>query len=397
MLIATVGQTPDPVLVSLMEHTPDGVILIASQDSHPTAAAVLAEFKHELKHHTLLIEDPESLIESYQTALKALKKAKEWEARVILAEITAGTKPMIAGLALALTGQGVTFSYVGGTRRDETGRVISGHEKIRLLEDPTTRYYTQEWSAFRQAWNAGRMLEAQAWLERILSRPLTPSEERFHRHLLGITRGMDAWDRFQHAEALERFRAHLEPALAIAEAWHHGAKVRVLTALEEAQAFLERIVQARGKPVPELLQDLLANAERRAQAGRYDDALARLYRAVELAAEVDLYERHGLRIREPDSWPAGVPDYLRERARGMLGLKEVLDLAFDLSLHYGASGTRAQVLRGDYNSKLHPLLRRRHESILAHGTRPVTREDYEKMRDYLHNLGLEPAPEWPRW
>jgi CRISPR-associated protein (TIGR02710 family) len=279
VLILTVGTTREPLEVALSEHAPEGVVFLASQASHPVAAELLRDYGASFRHHTLLLEDAESLLEAYQKALLALRKALEWEAKAIVADLTGGTKPMAAGLTLALTGRGVVFSYVGGERRDpETGRVLSGHERLRLLEDPTARFGLREWAGFTRAWNALNLGMALSELESLLSRPLSPSEARFYRAMQGVVEGLMEWDRFRHQEALKRLSAHLPVALAVAEAWGHGSKVRVLKGLEALLPHLQSIVEAGEKPTFPLLQDLLANAERRAALGRFDDALARLYR-----------------------------------------------------------------------------------------------------------------------
>lgn len=396
VLIVTVGQSRGPVEFALTEHAPGGVVFIASQDSQVVVAELVREYGGSLRHHTLLLEDPESLTESYRAAQQALRKALEWEARGVVADLTGGTKPMVAGVVLALSGRGVTFSYVGGERRDEAGRVVGGSERMRWLEDPTTRYGVREWSDFTQAWNGGQMGAARAHLEALLQRELSPSEGRFYRHLKGIVEGLAAWDRFQHGLARERLREHLEPALAVAEAWHHGSKVRVLQGLEEGLKRLEALLERGDAPSFELLADLLANAERRAAAGRYDDALARLYRAVELAAEADIYARHKLVLRQPETYPPALAD-LKSRAGGLRGLKETLSLAFDIDTRVRQSNTLAQQLFGDFGQRLQELLQRRNHSILAHGTKPVEAADYEALRDYLAGKGLEAAPPWPRW
>lgn len=44
--------------------------------------------------------------------------------------------------------------------------------------------------------------------------------------------------------------------------------------------------------------DLLANAKRRKDEGRIDDAVARLYRAIEVVAQVALKDRHGFKSSE---------------------------------------------------------------------------------------------------
>ncbi|MCX7602379.1 MAG: TIGR02710 family CRISPR-associated protein, partial [Meiothermus sp.] len=79
-----------------------------------------------LRFHTLLLDDPEDMGEVFRKAHEALRKALEWEAQVVVADITGGTKSMAAGTVLALSGQGVTFSYIGGSQRDAQGRVGSG-------------------------------------------------------------------------------------------------------------------------------------------------------------------------------------------------------------------------------------------------------------------------------
>jgi CRISPR-associated protein (TIGR02710 family) len=397
VLILTVGTTREPLEVALSEHAPEGVVFLASQASHPVDAELLRDYGASFRHHTLLLEDAESLLEAYQKALLALRKALEWEAKAIVADLTGGTKPMAAGLTLALTGRGVVFSYVGGERRDpETGRVLSGHERLRLLEDPTARFGLREWAGFTRAWNALNLGMALSELESLLSRPLSPSEARFYRAMQGVVEGLMEWDRFRHQEALKRLSAHLPVALAVAEAWGHGSKVRVLKGLEALLPHLQSIVEAGEKPTFPLLQDLLANAERRAALGRFDDALARLYRALELAVEADLQERLGFALKDPKTWPEGFPESLKERVLKPRGLMELLEAAFDLDLAFGQRGTLAQRLYGEKN-RLQALLQKRHESILAHGTRPVEREDYERLRDFLAGLDerLKPLPPWP--
>jgi len=326
VLIATVGYTEDPLQYSIVEHEPQGLLLLASQDSLDTAASIRRSF-NDLHSQVLIIEDAESLIESFKTTRKAYSIAKRWEAKAVIADLSGGTKPMTAGAALALSGLGVTFSYIGGGKRDQHGRVVTGSEELRLLEDPTERFHELELRAFRNAWNYGRMDAAADNLKYILHREslLSPSEKKFYEHLLFVVLGLSSWDRFHHSKALEEIEGGLPIALAIAEAWHHGSKVRVLSELESQLDQLRTIVAKTGYPTLPLLADLLANADRRAEAGHYDDAVARLYRALELAAEADLYHRTGIALNKPASWPSSLKPFLQERSEKLLGLQSVLD------------------------------------------------------------------------
>jgi len=396
-LIATVGRTRNPVEASILEHAPELVLLIASQDTMGVASELREAFP-ELEVKAFLLDDPESLRESFRLARRVYLEARERGAQSIVADITGGTKPMTAGLTLALSGLGVVFSYVGGERRDPvTGRVQSGAERVRQLEDPTERYLEAEWRAFKSAWNGWRMDTATEVLGRILRLPtLSSSEKRFYGHLREVAVGMGAWDRFHHRSALEKLEGNIPIALAIAEAWRHGAKVRVLSELEGRLGALRKLVEKEGKPTFHLLADLLANAERRAAAGRYDDALARLYRALELAAEADLYHHAGVVLRDPATWPDTLGNDLRERARKLAGLKSVLDLVFDIELRLGHQGSLGQRIWGMLGT-LEPLLERRHKSILAHGSKPVGREDYQAFRKVFEELDLSAMEPWPVW
>lgn len=396
VLIATVGQTAEPILTAITFHAPEAVVLIASQGSQAIAGRISGEFRGELLIYTVLIDDAESLSQSYTAAQRALERALEWEAMLITADLTGGTKPMVAGLTLALSGRGVTFSYVGGDTRNAQGRVQSGSERVIALEDPTVRYHVREWAAFQSAWNAGRFTEAKTLLER-LPGPLSRAHERFYRHLIGLCDALLAWDRFQHEAAAVLLERHLEPALSIAEAWRHGAKVRVLSELEKQAEHLATLSDPTELPTRLLLADLLANAQRRADAGRFDDALARLYRATELAAEVDIAERYGFSLKNPNGWPDTVSPELKRRAGGLLGLKETLDLACDLDIFRSKTGTIAQHLAGDYHSTLRPLLHKRHRSILAHGLQAVGYDDFRGLWTFLESYGFTPALPWPRW
>lgn len=209
VLILTVGQTLEPLEFALAEHAPlKGVVFVASQSSYPVAGDLLRQYGGQFNHHTLLINDHEDLNEAYRKGLEALQKALEWDGRPILADISGGTKTMVAGLTLALSGKGVTFSYVGGSQRDAQGRVVSGSERMRLLEDPTQRYGLREWEGFRRAWNGADFRAAQDFLSELLARPLTPSEQRFYTHLKGVAEAMLDWDLFRHKAAWQKLEAH---------------------------------------------------------------------------------------------------------------------------------------------------------------------------------------------
>jgi len=397
-LIQTVGLTDGPIVASLRAHKPDFVVFLASERSLPYVEKALAQVPVP-GHKALRIGNPEDMNEVFAAGRKAYRLLKEAGVGAFLADPTGGTKTMAAGLTLALAGLGFTFVYVGGNKRDEVGRVISGHEEIRRLDDPTERFHVFEQRAFMQAWNGWRMQSAAQIVGRILkdADEMAESERAYFNALLHITRGMYEWDRFRHAKAAKLLRNNLPTALKIAREWGHAQKIRVLEDLEarlETLAAINLAVNS-AKPTFAVLEDLLANAERRADAGRYDDALARLYRALELALEAYFNERHGLKLKQYESWPKDLKRVVATSTKRM-GLFELIDAGQRLAEHFSEEAALpCQLYRR--KERLRRLVEDRHRSILAHGVQPVDDEDYRSMFDFLAELGLRPARPWPRW
>jgi len=400
-LIQTVGLTAGPLVASLKAHRPDFVVFVASPASLAYVTEALAAVPG-LAHTTLTVEDPEAMDTAFRAGRRAYQLIKEKGAEELLVDPTGGTKTMVAGLSLALAGLGFTFVYVGGAKRDAAGRVIPGHERVRTMPDPTERYHVFEQRAFIRAWNEWRMQSAAAAVEEILKTGerdpdlLSEPERRYFEGLLEVTQGMHAWDLFRHKEAHERLSRGLPKALAEAEAWGHEGKLRVLRALKARLPTLEATAKDNlsGRPTFRVLADLLANAERRAEAGRFDDALARLYRAVELALEAHFFETYGFFLDKPDTWPKE----LRRRVdtRPAYGLFKTLERATHLSWALNEKGTLPLLIYAKKN-ELQKLTDDRHKSILAHGVVPVEQRDYERFKAFLLGLELEPAEPWPRW
>lgn len=148
-----------------------------------------------------------------------------------------------------------------------------------------------------------------------------------------------------------------------------------------------------------LLQDLLANADRRIERGEYDDAVARLYRAVGLYLEILLTEA-GVKIEEtrytlPEK-AVGVMQKFREhqrKGRNVLELSSIPDmakLAAQLEPHKGAA-----LWRSLEEGKLGSILKKRNQSILAHGVQPIGKELAEGLRHaLLEEFDLQSKPIW---
>ncbi|MCL0038922.1 TIGR02710 family CRISPR-associated CARF protein [Dehalococcoidia bacterium] len=135
-----------------------------------------------------------------------------------------------------------------------------------------------------------------------------------------------------------------------------------------------------------VLHHNLVNADRRAQEGKYDDAVARLYRAVELIAQILLARRHidtsEVKVEDlPTDWreavePAGEPM--------KLGQEKAFALLESLGEKIGREYRE--------NKKLRHYLSKRNSSILAHQLEPMTGEIYEELSSEVNQLAERSFP-----
>ena len=196
--------------------------------------------------------------------------------------------------------------------------------------------------------------------------------------------GYDLWDRFQHRDAATRLAAVSKNGNDI-RAWFVGHGGEVLSMIQRHFELLNQLPNVSRL----FVLDLLANARRCAFRGRYDDAVARLYRACEAAAqfriaELGLSERADGKVRVEQ-----LPERLKEQWSGRrvdetgmpLGVQDGHELLREVNEPLGLKFF--EIGLGD--RKQSPL-NERNNSILAHGQSPISTRGYEKLRDRLNEL-----------
>src|SRR5690606_12137883 len=124
-----------------------------------------------------------------------------------------------------------------------------------------------------------------------------------------LAKALDAWDRFDHRtskKALDNVAKAANDLRAVLGAVRGD---HVLSGVARLAEHLGKLGQAT-PPSRHHVLDLLANAKRRKDEGRFDDAVARLYRATEAIAHVAPKERHGVESTDKASLDR-VPEALR--------------------------------------------------------------------------------------
>jgi len=132
----------------------------------------------------------------------------------------------------------------------------------------------------------------------------------------------------------------------------------------------------KGKPGWDMCVDLWLNALRRGERGRYDDAVARLYRLLEAAAQARVFAMYGLETGR--IVPSELPDSLRSAVfmkkdrkdaavYAQLGLNHTVELLRDRDPDDAFVGAYAPACGREERLQGPPWLVKRNNSILAHG------------------------------
>ncbi|WP_083774258.1 TIGR02710 family CRISPR-associated CARF protein [Ammonifex degensii] len=315
------------------------------------------------------VDDPDDLASCYRKLIELENRIRERfgpDAEVI-ANYTGGTKTMSVALALlAALREGWDLSVNIGPRFDLIKVRGGDHAVFADKQVVAAELYRSQAAEFLRsyAYDTADKVLSQLTTRYQLSSDL---RDRFLR-IRRLCQAFYAWDVFDHRKALELLRLvggekvapYIEAALGLA-----GEKKKV-TGYE---------------PV----MDLLLNAERRAEQGRYDDAVARLYRALEMTAQVRLRQAWNLDTGNLalDRLPPELRDkYLPwqdEKGRIRLGLVKSFELLAELNDPVG------QLWR-QQEPKMRNALEARNSSILAHGTVPLSEASYRQYGSVIEGF-----------
>jgi CRISPR-associated protein (TIGR02710 family) len=332
-------------------------------------------------------------------------EVERWLARgpdfAVVADFTGGTKCMSAALALQARRWPCRFSFVGGTERtkDNVGVVISGKEQVLHGSNPWDALGYQAVEDALVLFDQGAAGAAGRLLEQTLRNVEGPARKRELASLKCLVEAYDAWDRFEHREALNKLNEVQKYDNDLGAVLGRQRADQLRKTLDQHRAVLAHLTAESG-PTPARVQDLLANARRRGQEGRLDDAVARLYRAIEAVAQTRLREAHG--IADTSKVPLGhVPEALRAQwssraAKGtiFLGLQDDYALLATLGDELGNKFLALGLADRDRS----PLVSR-NQSILAHGFDRASQKAFDQLWQSalaLAGLNVADLPVFPR-
>ncbi len=408
LLIASVGGSPQPVIFSINNQKPDYVIYFVSPNSRPKVwDEIEPTLTYKPKDRDIIVtKNEQDLTAGVEAILEKLPvMLEQWgiEPHQIVGEFTGGTKAMSSALVLALSDRGACFSYVGGERRDKNGLgvVMNGKELMFHLDNPWDTMAWHDLKNIQLKYDSLQLKSAseiarQAAARTELKRPLFLALEL-------MCYGYSLWDNFEHREAWNTLQQAAGSLKTIAAGSDHEALYSLSQDIKKSVDFLSELIaetdvlqekkKKKGRKIePEeilsnhfIVRDLLSNAKRRAEQKHFDDAVARLYGAVEKIAKIRL--KLGYKIDNSNVQAKDIPD-AKIRSEYFLDSQEDKPIQLALFKSYELLNSLGDSVGARFNQKkekLENLLQIRNNSILAHGYAPVGENTFNQML----NLTLE--------
>lgn len=319
---------------------------------------VLAEDQYE----RIEIDDPDDFKVCFEKLMKLDEEIchRFGEDATVIANYTGGTKTMSTTLSLAAVLLERWDLSVNKGPRTNLIKVCDGD--IPVLADKTGVFLVLYEKQAKEFLCRYEYLAADEVLSQLTTRHRLPQDQQ--ENLLRerrLCRAFHLWDLFDHARSLELLRncggEWLTPYILC---------LLDLTGQNQKASGYDRVI------------DLLLNAERRVAQGRYDDAVARLYRAQEMLAQVRLLTKWGIDTGRVDV--AKLPDAIREQYGKMCDSNGRVRLALrDAYSVLAALDDPVGQLWQEREPRLLTALERRNSSVLAHGTIPLQGKEYKAV------------------
>ena len=399
-LVLSCGGSPEPLIFCIENYHPDFTYFLCSFSSVDIADDIAVKCNlNEDQFNVKVVKNPESLEDCFAKSREIIQELQR-EYDNIHIDFTGGTKPMVSGLVLAAIGEECTYSYVGtddleGRDKNGLGIVQDGFESIKDQRDPYDVFAVMEFNRGMDFFN--RYQFSAAKLNFIEASKKLESEDlrELSKIFISIVDLYDRWDKFNNVDdekkTLNKILSEIVKNITSSGNIHdylNNNHPDFISQMEDNIEFLKLKISKKGvaksKNVPYYLPDLLNNAYRRIEEGKYDDAVARLYRAIELIAQMSLNEENlieehilnshkefkinklDLDLKFVDSVPEEITEmheYSQPGKRMGVGLKNSYIILSALGSQYAREYLKDEDIKTNLSS--------RNRSVLAHGLQPV--------------------------
>ncbi|NLN65287.1 MAG: TIGR02710 family CRISPR-associated protein [Clostridiaceae bacterium] len=395
-LLMTVGGTPTQTIKSIEFNKPEYAIFFCSDQTYSIAKEVVDNLGEGYKlkdFERITTSDAEILSESYLTLVHELPgKLKRFNLSMddVTVDYTGGTKSMVAALVLATINQCKTYSYIGGESRskDGVGIVLDGKERFFYQDNPWNSLAVSELPVIDMLFNRARYASLSEKLQDMSAR-MDGQHKNFYADLSKIVKAYDAWDNFRYSEARNGFK--------VFEKWQRFQIINnphlneLMNTIGRNIEWLNSFLDMKSNSIEffdSQFLDLVSNALRRAGLEeKYDDAVVRLYSAIEKYAKARLLQ-YG--INNSRTMASQIPEELASRFACMPHKTDdktgevYYEYGFDLSCRMLClKDTDFCVRYRNNEEKMKKLMYARNNAILVHGLSPIKKPTYEAMLELV--------------
>lgn len=379
-MIITMGTGPGVehgMAFSIRQHNPNLLCLIYSSGSKSKLAGLLENLG--ISENEVIckqfdeVNDVERLHQVYSQYIDEIM-SKGYPAQNIVVDYTSGTKSMSAALVSSSIVKRIgTLSYISGSR-DKDGRVISGTERAQTLA-PLAIFSENTIALFKNMFNRYQFAFGYELLTKSTIHPDYRADCEFYK---GIAKAYGAWDRFNFKEAFSELeqvdvdiarRMRLSKTIKI----HKQYLYKLNKAVEESRISESDLI------------DLYSNALRRFEEGKYDDSVSRLYRLVEMIAQIEFESNLGIKTGKVplEVLPESIKKKYKENSENGYVKLGLLDSFIVLDEKTDNEKTKRFIGKIDDFKR---LLKIRNDSRLAHGQIPISKVKCESLINFLREV-----------
>lgn len=360
---------------------PNQVVFFASSKSQHTIEYIEELFRKDNDEFILgedyqivpleAIDDFSFCFETFESKILELELVEDKNYQIIM-DYTSGTKTMSAAMACCGMFYSKDLICIGGDR--STGEVSAGTEIINY-QNLYKIYDKFALMRTRQNFNSNRFMTCIEILNYIIDMNIHKDS------LLNLCKAYYSWDNVDFEKAYNYLKNVDTNAIEFSD---------IKNELNGNLNALGIIVNSRSENLKNcyILASLINNSIGKAEDYRYDDAIARLYRSLELIAQIRL-TKYTLKSSDIDvsilKQHNVSQDFIEELEKTIEDGKIRTGLVKDYLLLYEL-GDELGKYYVKHESKIKNITQKRNKSILAHGLDSQSQEDYEKFMELVLNL-----------
>lgn len=396
ILICTVGMRENPIILSILAVRPKTVILLHTEGSRKTVDSIVNDediIKLRTKFETVLIDEVDAAKNFDIFKKEVLPITENKRVRI---DPTGGRKIMGTAVGAFAFFYRIPMIYLHAEEKMGISIPFSGN--IRNIDNPYEYFGDVDMKLLKDNFDHGYFEAAIETCEKLIG---TVRDIGLHSKLLIIKQLAEVyrdWNVFMHsryyskpkdredstylAQRLEKIVFECDRfGLRLFEQEDVQKNISFLQGLESGWKCKSNIVDSFR------LIDLFMNAGRRAEQGLFDDATARLYRCIEMCANMEL-EKEGISNLIKIDYEVFAQEHemdkdsLMSKFHELSGFDEpqsppgLNDQMFLLQVINNPVG-KVYAFMTNSNESGDSIRDKRNRSILAHGTNPIRKEDYE--------------------